>query len=115
MMAEDMSLERVRRPRYQEIWELVRQIPPGKVATYGQIAHIHGGCTARMVGYAMSATDDESGVPWQRVINWQGKISIRQGIGPWLQRKLLEDEGVEFDESGQVDFARFGWRGPGTE
>lgn len=108
-MAEDKARKKT---YYQEVWQIVRQIPSGRVATYGQVARIHGRCTARMVGYAMAATTDEGHVPWQRVINAQGKISVRAGIGPWLQRHLLEEEGIGFDHEGRVDFEKFGWQGP---
>lgn len=64
-------------PTYERIYEVVRLIPPGRVATYGQVASIVGNCTARMVGYAMAALPPGSDVPWQRVINAQGKISLR--------------------------------------
>jgi methylated-DNA-protein-cysteine methyltransferase related protein len=100
---------------YKQIYDMVRRIPPGRVTTYGRIAELVGGCTARMVGYAMAAlkrgtTPD---VPWQRVINAQGKISIHgDGIGNALQRTLLEEEGVLFNEKGVVDFSIFGWAGP---
>lgn len=100
---------------YQRIYDMVRQIPPGKVTTYGQIAALVGGCTARMVGYAMAALKrgGEPDVPWQRVINAKGKISIHgDGFGNALQRIKLEGEGVEFDANGRVDFTRFGWHGP---
>jgi methylated-DNA-protein-cysteine methyltransferase-like protein len=93
----------------------VQQIPSGRVATYGQVAAMVGGCTARMVGYAMAAllADD---VPWQRVINRQGKISPRGGgDGAWRQQQLLTAEGVEFNPAGQVDLSRFGWPGPDWE
>lgn len=97
-------------PIYEEIYAIVRQIPPGKVATYGQIARMIGGCTARMVGYAMAALPNESNVPWQRVINSQGKISPHGfGYGSAIQRELLMAEGVRFDLNGRVDFGEFGW------
>ena len=99
---------------YDQIYQVVRLIPAGKVATYGQIARIVGRCTARMVGYAMAASGPEHHIPWQRVINSQGKISPHGfGYGSAMQRRLLEDEGVVFDDQGRVDFERFGWDGPG--
>jgi methylated-DNA-protein-cysteine methyltransferase-like protein len=95
---------------YERIYALVKQIPYGRVASYGQIARIVGGCSPRMVGYAMAATPDGSDIPWQRVINSQGKISVRgEGFDSPMQRVLLEEEGVEFDSQGRVDFRRFGW------
>lgn len=107
-----MSAERASR-LYERIYALVRQIPPGKVTTYGQIAAMVGGCTPRMVGFAMAATPQGSDIPWQRVINAQGRISPHgYGFGSALQRALLESEGVEFDASNRTDFRRFGWQGP---
>ena len=103
-------------PVYKRIYAVTHQIPAGQVATYGQIATIVGGCTARMVGYAMAALPFETDVPWQRVINRQGKISHRAGgSGGALQRQLLEAEGINFNQKGQVDFNRVGWNGPDWE
>jgi methylated-DNA-protein-cysteine methyltransferase related protein len=103
-------------PLYKRIYAIVRQIPPGRVASYGQIARIVGGCTPRMVGYALSALKNSpigEGVPWQRVINAQGKISpFGDGFGSAIQRQLLEGEGIHFDLEGNVDFDRVGWLGP---
>ncbi len=100
-------------PLYERIYAIVRQIPPGKVATYGQIAALVGGCTARMVGYALAALPFDSDVPWQRVINRHGKVSPRSGgAGSALQRQLLQEEGIQFDHEGRVDFAAVGWDGP---
>jgi methylated-DNA-protein-cysteine methyltransferase-like protein len=100
---------------YERIYAMVRRIPPGKVTTYGRIAELVGGCTARMVGYAMAALKRGTApnVPWQRVINARGKISVHgDGIGNAMQRTILEEEGVVFDAEGRVDFAIFGWPGP---
>ena len=100
-------------PTYERIKAVVRQIPAGEVATYGQVAEIVGGCTARMVGYAMAALPFDTDVPWQRVINRQGKISPRaSGSGSALQRQLLEAEGIRFDADSRVDFGAVGWAGP---
>ena len=98
---------------YQRIYTVVREIPPGKVATYGQIAGIVGNCTARMVGYAMAALHGKKDVPWQRVINAQGKISLRADSGSTnLQRLLLEEEGVVFKANGATDLRQYRWAGP---
>ena len=86
-------------PLYQQIHEIIRLIPSGKVATYGQIAQIVGGCTARTVGYAASTIPVDSEIPWQRVINYKGKISSRNRVpGELLQQELLEGEGIHFDQ-----------------
>ena len=106
------------------VWDLVRQIPEGRVATYGQIASLipvpaeiaesdYRAWGARWVGGAMSACPED--VPWQRVINAQGKISLRKGAGYIRQRQLLEDEGIEFDQRERVDFKQYGWAGPSEE
>lgn len=100
-------------PLYERIYYVVSLIPPGKVASYGQIARIVSTCTARMVGYAMSALPAGRDVPWQRVINSKGEISPHgDGIGSQLQRQILEEEGIEFDGRGRVDFNLYGWEGP---
>ncbi|MDP6654527.1 MAG: MGMT family protein [SAR324 cluster bacterium] len=97
---------------YQQIYEIIRLIPSGKVATYGQIAEIVGGCTARMVGYAASSIPLNSDIPWQRVINYKGGISQRKsGSGGLLQQKLLEAEGIKFDNSGRTDLEHYRWDG----
>jgi methylated-DNA-protein-cysteine methyltransferase-like protein len=96
---------------YERIYEVIQQIPSGRAATYGQIAALVGPpCEARTVGYALATLGKRLGgppVPWQRVINAQGRVST----GPH-QQQLLEGEGVVFDESGRTDLERFGWEGP---
>jgi len=97
-------------PVYERILDVVRQIPRGKVATYGQIALIVGDCTPRMVGYCLASLSFDSDVPWQRVINYKGMVSPRSsGHGSQLQRELLVAEGVAFDARGRVSFRRYGW------
>jgi methylated-DNA-protein-cysteine methyltransferase-like protein len=103
----------------ERVYELVRAIPAGRVATYGQIARLiapvegldagaYLRLSPRWVGGAMAACPDD--VPWQRVINSQGKISPRPGFGVMVQRKLLEGEDVTFDQHGRVDLKRYGWQ-----
>jgi methylated-DNA-protein-cysteine methyltransferase related protein len=101
----------------QQVWDLVRQIPRGRVASYGQVALMlpppagvdfesYKAFGPRWVGGAMAACPDD--VPWQRVINSQGKISERPGSE--RQRVLLEEEGVEFVKD-KVDLKKYGWKG----
>ena len=98
-------------PLYHRIYEVVRQIPHGRVATYKQVALVVGPpATAQQVGDAMAALRDDSpgpSVPWQRVINAQCKVST----GPH-QQHLLEHEGIVFNAKGSTDLQRFGWQGP---
>jgi methylated-DNA-protein-cysteine methyltransferase-like protein len=103
---------------YDLIYAIVRQVPRGKVATYGQIARIAGRCSAQMVGFALGALrsyrdrKDFEEVPWQRVINAKGKISPHGfGMGGLMQRQLLEEEGIEFNIENVIDLERFGWDG----
>jgi methylated-DNA-protein-cysteine methyltransferase-like protein len=102
-----------------QVWDLVRQVPPGRVATYGQIARLlpppegveektYLAFGPRWVGGAMAACPDD--VPWQRVINSKGEISLRPGAEQ--QRQMLEEEGVAFDERGRVSLKVYGWAGP---
>jgi methylated-DNA-protein-cysteine methyltransferase-like protein len=97
---------------YAAIYAVVRAIPRGRVATYGQVARLAGlGRSARLVGYALHALPDGSRVPWQRVVNAGGGISPRSEAGPEaLQRVLLEQEGVVFGARGRVDLRRWQWR-----
>jgi methylated-DNA-protein-cysteine methyltransferase-like protein len=96
---------------YEAAWDLVRTIPRGRVVTYGQVAGWLGRPrAARAVGYAMFNVRDAD-VPWQRVINHKGEISVGGHLHrPALQRQLLEEEGVELDAQGRIDLARFGWQ-----
>jgi len=94
------------------IYRVVAMIPAGRVATYGQIAALAGlPRQARQVGFALAALTGEPAVPWHRVINARGEISLgadtRSGR---RQRGLLESEGVRFDANGRVSLAEFGWQ-----
>jgi methylated-DNA-protein-cysteine methyltransferase-like protein len=96
---------------YARIYAVVRRIPRGRVATYGQVAGIAGlPGHARQVGYALHAMATERAVPWHRVINARGEVSVRSEPGSdHLQRSLLEREGVAF-QGGRVSLARYQWR-----
>jgi methylated-DNA-protein-cysteine methyltransferase related protein len=105
----------------ERVYEICRAIPAGRVMTYGHIAQLipppvgvapdtYLKLAPRWVGSAMAACPDE--VPWQRVINGQGKVSQRPGMGVLVQRKLLEQEGVVFDAKERVDLETYGWTPP---
>lgn len=98
--------------RWERVYAVVRRVPRGRVATYGQVARLAGlGENARLVGYALHALPAHTLVPWQRVINARGRISLGpSGGGNVTQRLLLEREGVRFDGRGRVDLKRFGWQ-----
>jgi len=97
---------------YARIYDMVKSIPRGKVATYGQIAELvdlpgH----ARQVGYALNALPEDHDVPWHRVINAQGKVSRQSDpFFERIQRRLLEEEGVVFDKNGRIRLDRYQWR-----
>jgi methylated-DNA-protein-cysteine methyltransferase related protein len=97
---------------YQRIYAVVRRIPEGRVATYGQVASLAGlAGHARQVGYALHALPEGTAIPWHRVVNARGGISLRSMPGSELvQRGLLEREGIRLDPRGRVPLARVGWR-----
>jgi methylated-DNA-protein-cysteine methyltransferase-like protein len=104
---------RERSDSYGRIYAVVRRIPRGRVATYGQVAVLAGlPRQPRLVGYAMHALPNGTDVPWHRVINAQGRVSPRSGdgAGGLRQRVLLEAEGLRFDAAGRVSLARQGWK-----
>jgi methylated-DNA-protein-cysteine methyltransferase related protein len=97
-------------PRYRErVFEIVRRIPEGRVMTYGQLAELLGeGYTARTVGFVMHTADDSD--PWHRVINAQGACSTGKVLLPQdKQQRMLEAEGVVFNERGRCDLGRYRW------
>jgi methylated-DNA-protein-cysteine methyltransferase related protein len=100
----------------ERVYELVKQIPSGHVMTYGQVANILGeGYTARTVGFVMHGADTDN-VPWQRVINSQGKCSTgKMTIPVNLQQSMLEQEGVVFDAKGRCDLGKYLWHPEGVE
>jgi methylated-DNA-protein-cysteine methyltransferase-like protein len=103
-------MKRPDQPAYRKrVYDLVRKIPKGRVMTYGQIAILLGeGYTPRTVGYVMHGSDDD--VPWQRVINSQGKCSTGRITLPLnLQQQILESEGVVFDDRSRCDLGKYQW------
>lgn len=101
------------RSLYAVIFDTVRAIPHGRVATYGQVALMAGlPGSARLVGYALHTLPEGTDVPWQRVINARGRISLHPQFGGLLQRELLEAEGVAFGPDDTVSLEKFRWQGP---
>ena len=96
---------------YERIYSIVRQIPKGKVATYGQVARLAGNVGPRQVGYALHALPTGNTIAWHRVINAQGKISLRRGSDCHItQRLLLEAEGIAFEANGQTSLKKYRWQ-----
>jgi methylated-DNA-protein-cysteine methyltransferase related protein len=98
--------------RWEAFYAVVRCIPEGRVATYGQVAALAGFAGhARQVGYALHALPEGSDVPWQRVVNACGEVSPRSADEAWggYQRHLLEEEGVAFDAKGRLDLGLCRW------
>ena len=103
------------RGNYARIYAVVRRIPSGRVTTYGNVARVAGlAGHARQVGYALAALPSGTTVPWHRVINAQGRLSLERAgsSSGTTQRIRLVGEGVTVDASGRVSLARFGWRLP---
>ena len=101
--------------KYQQIYDVVRKIPPGKVLTYGQVAELAGLYgKARLVGYALFKVELASDLPWQRVVNAKGEISYSEARcgGDYLQKNLLSQEGIEFKEEHRIDLKKYRWQPP---
>ncbi len=96
---------------YRRIYQVAAQIPFGKVATYGQIARLAGlPGHARLVGYALHNLPADMDVPWQRVINAQGRISLPKDSGAYdIQRALLEQEQIVFERE-RIDLSKYQWK-----
>jgi methylated-DNA-protein-cysteine methyltransferase-like protein len=98
---------------YDQVYAVVRQIPPGKVATYGQVAELANlPGQARLVGYALYRVDMDADVPWHRVINAKGEVSrspFRNGTD-YLQQELLEQEGITFSTTGKIRLSQYRWQ-----
>lgn len=96
---------------YERVYEVVRQVPRGRVVTYGQVALMLGApAAARAVGYSLAALKGSDEVPWWRVVNASGGVSLRaRGANADLQVALLEREGIAFDLAGHADLRVYRW------
>jgi methylated-DNA-protein-cysteine methyltransferase-like protein len=101
-------------PFTREVKAVLRRIPRGRVATYGQIAALAGrGRAARGVAWILHSSSDAAGLPWHRVIGGKGRISLRRGRGFEEQKRRLAAEGIAVGRSGRIDLKRYRWE-PGT-
>ena len=95
---------------FERLRAVVREIPAGRVASYGQVSARVLGTTPRMVGFALAGLGEGSDVPWHRVVNASGRISLPEDAASHAeQRRRLEAEGVVFSPGGAIDLAAFGW------
>jgi methylated-DNA-protein-cysteine methyltransferase-like protein len=115
-MARSEDSEHLRR-LYKQLYGVIRKIPKGRVATYGQVAElagIPGG--ARIAAASLKVSKPSDGLPWQRVIGkaskTRGRIAIHDPVGAAIQRQLLEGEGVTINDTGLVDLTVFAWGVP---
>ncbi|MFH1335141.1 MAG: MGMT family protein [Candidatus Zixiibacteriota bacterium] len=94
----------------QRVIDTIKKIPRGKVATYGQIAAVAGNPRAtRLVVWLLNSSSQKEKLPWHRVVNSKGKISLKPGYGYEIQKGMLLKEGVKFDDKDTIDFDRFLW------
>ena len=97
-------------PLSERIVKVIRKIPKGKVATYGQIADLAGNPrAARQVVRILHTLSENEKLPWYRVINSRGTISLRPGEGYEIQKAILIKEKIIFDDNDKIDLKRFGW------
>jgi len=97
---------------YTKIYDTIRRIPYGRVATYGQIALLSGiGRNARIIGYALAKLASNNDIPWHRVINRHGKISysVARNSDDYLQKELLKKEGIKFNKENCIDLKKYQW------
>jgi methylated-DNA-protein-cysteine methyltransferase-like protein len=112
-MEEDVKAEKEREKLHKRILSVIRQVPEGQVATYGQIALIARASNARMVGRILKFLPDGSDVAWHRILNSGGTISVREDGGPSVeQSRRLKGEGVFITLKGKVNFRAHAWSGP---
>jgi methylated-DNA-protein-cysteine methyltransferase-like protein len=96
---------------HERVIAIVKRIPRGRVASYGQIARLAGNSrAARQVVRTLHSSSEKENLPWHRIVNRRGLISLPSGAGQELQRAMLEKEGIVFSANGSIDLVRFGWK-----
>ena len=100
----------LRKSFYQRVIDIIKSIPAGKVATYGQIAAYAGNYrAARQVAFILHSSSRKENLPWHRVVNSKGSISLKPSHGYEIQKKLLKKEGIIFKKNNCIDLKRFQW------
>ena len=98
-----------------EVIRMIKSIPRGKVATYGQIACLAGFCPAvRRVVWILHSCSEKERLPWHRVVNHRGTISLKPGAGYEKQKAMLKNEGIVFDDRDRIDLDRYLWEPDGN-
>ncbi len=98
-------------PFYQRAKESIKKIPKGKVATYGQIAAFAGNPrAARQVAWILHSSSRKDKLPWHRVVNSKGRISLKRNYGYEMQKELLKREGIRFNQDDRIDFKNYLWK-----
>ena len=96
--------------------KIIKIVPKGKVATYGQIATLAGHPRgARLVSYILHSSSKKDNLPWHRIVNRNGKISLKRGYGYEIQQQLLKEEGIYFKDNDLIDLNKFGWKYENSE
>lgn len=96
---------------FQRVKHIIKRIPKGRVATYGQIAELAGNHrAARQVAWILHSSSEKERLPWHRVVNSQGEISLKPNYGYEVQKALLKKESIEFDEDGRIDLNEYIWK-----
>ena len=99
-------------PFSARVKRIIKSVPRGKVATYGQVAALAGNIrAAQQVAWILHSSSDKHNLPWHRIINSRGGISLKPLHGFEIQKELLRNEGVVFAENGTIDLTRYLWRG----
>jgi methylated-DNA-protein-cysteine methyltransferase-like protein len=95
---------------YQRVKDMIKKVPKGKVATYGQIATFAGNHrAARQVAWVLHSSSRKYELPWHRIVNSKGRISLKPNHGYEIQKESLKKEGIKFDENDRIDFENYLW------
>lgn len=106
-----MAEDNVKRSGFtRAVIDVISAIPPGRVTSYGAVAAAAGNPRgARVVVWVLNSSSEREGLPWHRVINSKGGISLKPGYGFELQKQLLESEGVDVSDDGFIDLEKYFW------